>query len=369
MRKLFYFLSLGLLVTACHKDLSDGEGKENNDFNVPQDFDWATLQRENVELKETSSVYILKTDGEKTLLAEGLQAGNYDFTVGKGRKLEVVPVVAAKSVSRAGEDDGMIYFPSKTGWAMMMVEDVYPWTGDLDMNDVVFNFRLEYKMLDNKNVESLTVRLQPVALGGKQYTQIGVALQFAGLKDVFASYAKVSGQVGVPNEMFSLAANGTEEGNDQTIPLVGNLYDCFSQKEGCVNTFSKFSHLNASEIVVTINFDTYTPEYSQIQLLKPDKGGQNRIDLFVTFGDRGKEVHLKGAPQTAKIAEDFKKYASYCSPERWVWALILENVIKYPEEGNAIYEVYPLFKDWANGKIETEDEWTYDHTGGPVYIP
>lgn len=380
MRNLLCCFVLGILFTACHKD---GPYKgENKDFAVPADFSWKTLERQELTLDQPGSVYLTKANGEEVLVGQDLEAGKYTFTAGSG-KLTQKATTQKSYLSRAKDDvpngHSMAYFPSESGWAMMMVEDVFPWTGDLDMNDVVFNFRVEYE-LNRKNQEDpgvwgMTIHIRPVALGGNQYKQIGVALNFVG-EDMehTLSVNKVEGQFAMDakdkdgNLMFSLN-KGVESGEEYVVPLIGNLYEAFknSPKEGILNTYSKMKKYESDEIVVTIQF-AKEPTLSQVQFA-PDGNG-NMMDLFVTFGARDKEVHLKGHPATGKMNPELLRHnnnRNYASPENWVWALILDTPLKYPQESVAIYEAYPDFKDWVNGKLQTTDDWTYKVNHDLVY--
>ena len=132
------------------------------------------------------------------------------------------------SISRAKDDvpngHEMAYFPSKDGWAMMMVEDVFPWTGDLDMNDIVFNFRIEYEV-NRKNQEDpgvwgMTVRIKPMAMGGNMYKQIGLALNFVG-KDIALTNIKVDGQ----------AFMDAKDKNDNSMFTLGKGLDVYKRQE------------------------------------------------------------------------------------------------------------------------------------------
>ena len=96
------------------------------------------------------------------------------------------------------------------------------------------------------------------------------------------------------------------------------------------------------------------------------------MDLFVTFGTRGKEVHVKGRPATAKMEPELLHHGNnrnFSSPENWVWALILDTPLKYPQESKAIYDAYPDFEKWVNGEagFETQDEWSFNYNSDLVY--
>ncbi|WP_303179336.1 LruC domain-containing protein [uncultured Butyricimonas sp.] len=376
MRNLLCCLVLGVLFTACHKDGPYKGG--DKDLVVPLDFNWKTLERQDLKLDKPSSVYLVK-NGEELLIGDGLEAGEYTFTTGiKGGELKVKSSAMAYSIARAPGDEvpnghRMIYYPGEGYWASMMVEDIFPWLGDLDMNDVVFNFRLGYETIsDNNNgkeVKSLTIWIKPVAMGGAAYKQVGLALNFVNKSMKHLAVNKVSGQVFMENEMFTLNKKGNEEGEEYIVPLIGNLYSCFGKEGGILNTDRNLPRFDAEEVVIKIEF-SQKPKLTEIQL-EPDNAG-NMMDLFVTFGTRGKEVHVKGRPATAKMEPELLHHGNnrnFSSPENWVWALILDTPLKYPQESKAIYDAYPDFEKWVNGEagFETQDEWSFNYNSDLVY--
>lgn len=378
MRNLFCCLVLGVLFSACHKDGPYKGG--DKDLVVPLDFDWKTLERQNLVLDKPSSVYLVK-NGEELIIGDELEAGEYTFTTGvKNGELKVKPTAMAYSIARGPGDEvsnghQMIYYPAggENYWASMMVEDVFPWLGDLDMNDVVFNFRLGYEIIsDNNNgaeVKSLTIWIKPVAMGGAAYDQVGVAVNFVNKSMKHLAVNKVSGQVFMENEMFTLNNKGSEEGEENVVPLIGNLYACFGKEGGILNTDKNLPQVVSEEVEIKIEF-SQKPKLTEIQL-EPDMAG-NMIDMFVTFGSRSKEVHVKGRPATGKMDPELLHHGNnrnFSSPENWVWALILDTPLKYPIERKAIYDAYPDFVKWVNGVegYETVMEWSFNKNNDLVY--
>lgn len=372
MKKLLSFLCLGLLFGACHKGLSKDDG---DDSFIPANFDWATLQRSEIELDASASVYEVNKEGNKSLIGENLQPGTYSFSVTKGSKLETGAIHSLSNLSRAGEDNnGIITFPNAESgeWATMLFEDTFPWMGDMDLNDVVFYFRVEYVLREGDNVDHLNIYIRPVAMGGNQYKNIGLAIQLAGVKQNY-EIKQVDGQYALENSVFNVGTNGVEQGQNATtiIPLIGNLYECFDKDGGIINTYPKLPTISTTqeEYVITVTFGDFTLESKQLGV-HPDSEGQ-MMDLFITLGERGKEVHQKGHPATNQIDKKYEKHSySFTSNDEknnLVWAIILPNSFKYAQEGTSLFEVYPNLIDWVYGKKDSW--WSDDGKADGIYIP
>lgn len=380
-KKLTILLLSIIVITSCTNDYMGNykpEGKEPSEaaqkLPVAANFDWKTMKNEPVEITTPASVYEVN-DGQEVLIAENLPEGTYTLThVNANGKFVVRPVTAPvvydrnRSAMRGDAVKSIYYFPSSTGWGMMMVEDVFPYLGDLDLNDIVFKFRIKYELGQtggsgkSPHVRAIEFNLIPLAMGGSKYDKIGVALNFIQDKVKKNLIKSVSGQI---NKGTGMIGNETEN----VVFLTDDLRSQFigSKTEfDIINTFTTVPSLVSEPFTVRLEL---TPGLSRLNevLPVPDENG-NMLDLFVTLGERGREVHVKGHPATAKLNADLEKYSSYVSAENWVWALILPDNIKYPKEMTPIYEAYPLFKDWVQGKLGSIDEWTFNLDHDKVYM-
>ena len=379
MKKMLYFMFLGTLFIACHKNVYEGE-KPDSKFSIPADFEWKTLNRKMVTLTETSSVYLEKMNQagevEKLLLGDALEPGEYSFAVSNfSGKIVTEPVVdLARSASRADDRKNYVYFPSANTEATMIFEDLFPETGDLDMNDVVFDFRVSYKLDKNGNngkdqrVLELTIDVWPRAMGGKFYSSVGLAA------NLIADNFKISGVeytgTTAEGQLFDLESDGTEVGASSVIPLCANLYDCYGGKTGILNTDKDEIHVDPSFFSVKIKF-SHKPLYSQLNLEKDASG--NLLDLFIVLGSREREIHRKNCPPTSKFGQEFltenSNNVNFCSKSNnYVWALIFDYSFKYPIERKAIYEAYPNFTDWVQGNwTDDANPWYMNQKGYYLY--
>lgn len=380
LKKLLFVSALFAAVfSACTKDGLGGtedKGQTGNADKLPvsKNFSWTTQQRTTATLSAPSAVYSVDKQGNKILLAENLPAGTYPFTIAKGNTLQVTAENAAKMQARA-KGSTTIYYPGSNIWAMMMVEDMFPNTGDLDMNDVIVRFRVKYELNENnqsdpgeRHVKAIEFTFQPVALGGTIYEKIGVALNFINDKSPNGVVKDVNGQV-LTNNMFTVKTNGKGTGSEDgsVVPLTDDLRSFFPDSrdpKGIINTFNGQPNLASNTVTVRIELQGDV-RLNDVQM-EPGSDG-NMTDIFFTLGERGREVHLKGHPATALLNADLQQYGSYASDENWVWALLLPGEIKYSKESSPIYETYPLFKDWTTGKITNVDDWTFEKDFDKIY--
>lgn len=348
---------------------------ESGKLSVNKNFSWTTQQRATATLSAPSSVYSVDKQGNKSLLAEELPAGTYDFTIAYGSTLQVTESTAKMQARAKGYRN--IYYPSPDGWVMLIVEDVFPYTGDLDMNDIVVDFRVKYELNENnqpdvyeRHVRAVEITFKSVALGGTLYEKMGLALNFINDKMPNGVVKNVSGQV-LTNNMFTVKKNGKGTGSEDgsIVPLTDDLRSFFPgsrEPKGIINTINGLPNLASGTVTVRIELQGDV-RLKDVQM-EPGSDG-NMMDLFVTLGERGREVHLKGHPATAKLNADLQQYGSYASDENWVWALVMPREIEYPKESCPIYEAYPLFREWTAGKLKGLEDWMYDKVPENIYSP
>lgn len=366
-------LSGCIIIASCAKEVNtpDPQGKISSSeamekLPVKSNFAWNTMKSESIRLNVPSSVYAVNGE-KKILLAENLPAGTYDFTLplsGGILKSEALTAPLSMMTRAVSSGTSAVYFPEQNGsqWAMLLVEDVFPYLGDLDMNDIILNFRVKY-MIDGSRpvaqtespyVKAIEFSMQPVAYGGAIYDIVGVALNLAG--SPASSVVSVNGQV-LKNTMFSSES-------EAVIPVTDDLLSLFDG-QGIMNTYNNLPQVKTTPVTVRVELQDI--RLSDVQVLA---NNGKMLDIFVTLGERGREVHLKGHPATSKLNDNLKEYASYADKQaNWVWALIIPSQIKYSKEGTPIYETYPLFKDWVKGSMENIDEWTYALDHDKIYMP
>ncbi|MGE0092511.1 MAG: LruC domain-containing protein [Bacteroidales bacterium] len=336
---------------------------------VPETFDWSTTESKPVSIEVTSTVI----DQNGDTVAASIPPGDYSLITGKNTNLTIIkePILQSVETIAANAPNGatkdVIYFPSKSGYATVMFEDLFPSKGDMDVNDVVFDLNMEFHVDNQARVRSFQINIIPRACGSF-FREIALAASLNSLNG--ESYVReiIHSSSAEPSGLFSslLSENGqymSEPGNKfDVIPLTGDFRSYFSDNpELLINVRDEDPYIPTQRfsVFVSIKSNMIFP-VSQLTFLEVPKSGKVNLDIFGIFGTRSLEVHFKGA-----IPTSFFNYAYFISTHKtdfstadnWVWAILSNRSIKYPKEYVKIYHSYPNFKVWAESGGNTASDW------------
>ncbi|MDD3272797.1 MAG: LruC domain-containing protein, partial [Bacteroidales bacterium] len=253
------------------------------------------------------------------------------------------------------------YFPSETGWASYAFEDLYPWKGDYDMNDLVMAFR-RITYTNSTNMVSKVAFKYNVRAAGSRLT-ISAAFQ---LDEINATnIASVEGQEISGTAPFSVSTNGTEPGVSlAVIPLFNKVDDAIDRG---------FSFLN-------VNNGTYeiTPEKEiLIKFSNPPQQSSltmDNINFFIVVNEvgqteRGREVHLPSFSATTKMDQSLFAGKQLHPTDKFkfldgmMWGIMLPVIFEYPIERSAVNLAYYKFQLWAESGGAEFPDWYTDKTG------
>ena len=253
------------------------------------------------------------------------------------------------------------YFPSETGWASYAFEDLYPWKGDYDMNDLVMAFR-RITYTNSTNMVSKVAFKYNVRAAGSRLT-ISAAFQ---LDEIIATnIASVEGQEISGTAPFSVSTNGTEPGVSlAVIPLFNKVDDAIDRG---------FSFLN-------VNNGTYeiTPEKEiLIKFSNPPQQSSltmDNINFFIVVNEvgqteRGREVHLPSFSATTKMDQSLFAGKQLHPTDKFkfldgmMWGIMLPVIFEYPIERSAVNLAYYKFQLWAESGGAEFPDWYTDKTG------
>lgn len=257
---------------------------------------------------------------------------------------------------------GAMYYPAEGQFATMAFEDLWPYAGDYDFNDLVVGYN--YTMVTNANND--IIRIEAVyatkAIGAGLTNGLGVQLNCQP-----AAISSVSGNL-LTQQFISVDANGVEQGQSKsTIVIFDNAFKTVENPGGSpyVNTQSGYDHKEADTLNVVVNLSA---PLSKLQL------GKAPFNPFlIVGGDRGKEVHLPGMEPTDLASNSFfgigkddtqpgnGKY--YKSEENHPWAINVVGDFAYPEEKNDIVQSYNYFAAWAQSGGNQHSDWNQDMAG------
>jgi len=188
------------------------------------------------------------------------------------------------------EDNTKTYkntYPSNEDFGTLAFEDLWPYKGDYDFNDLVLDYQFEHIYNTENKVSSIEGTLVLRAIGAGYHNGFGFQLK-AGTNDI----ATVTGS-NLYHDYISLNANGTEAGQSKaTIIAFDNSWSLFNFPGGggYINTSADGISTDPKEITIKIDFET--------PLDLDDIGIPPYNPFIIVNKDRAREVHLPGSEPT-----------------------------------------------------------------------
>ncbi len=252
------------------------------------------------------------------------------------------------------------YFPSEEGWGTLAFEDLWPSTGDYDMNDLVVDYQYTHVANgQNKTVEMLanyTIR----SVGATMKNGFGVQLPVAPDK-----IKSISGQRHTGG-FLSLSPNGTESGQSKAVFVpFDDPQSLINTSGGFVNVFNGRNYVKSDTAKLKITF--HTP------MTKTELGSIPYNPFLIAGQRRGYEVHLPGQKPTDKADTKLLgtrmdhssalKNKYYLTSTNWPWALSFLEPFDYPTEMSKITSAYSNFQKWSQSGGATYTDWYLNRTG------
>ncbi|MBN2614874.1 MAG: LruC domain-containing protein [Bacteroidales bacterium] len=254
------------------------------------------------------------------------------------------------------------YYPA-TGFGTLAFEDLWPYKGDYDFNDMVIDYRFEVNTNTSNYVKSVKATFILKAFGASYENGFGFQLSSA----INANDLTVTGSV-LKENIVTLNSNGTEDNQAKpTVIVFDNAYDLMHSPGGIgVNTTPDLPYVTPDTIRIDIEFKPNTYTYNDL-----DIAGFNPF-IFVNR-DRSVEVHLPDYPPTSLAnmslfgtGDDNSNPATgsyYKTKNNLPWAINLYHQFDYPIEKQAIINAYLKFADWANSGGTLYQDWYLDQNG------
>ena len=346
----------------------------DSEFNISKTFDWKTIEAKIVSYNSTFSV--LNQYGDT--IAQNLPAGEYPLYVGKGSLLTIVKsnVVLednTKAISTPSSGTKTrVFFPSQNNYATVMYEDLFPFSGDRDMNDIVFGLNIEYDLDSKGRVIAINFNIEPRAIGSTK-TYIGLAANFTGKPVQVSKIVRKSTTFpGINNNHSDLAPiynvdpksgyynpvnpSDQENADYKVAPFTGNFRSFFINAPTdtkFVNVYNDAVSVASHKFTATVTLNSVI-NYSSFSLLEGYDINKVNISLFSSFEDRAHEVHFKGQlPSKYFDLSLFNHTGStdFTSAEdNWVWAIMSDKSVRHPIENVKIYDAYSDFSSWVQNQ-------------------
>ncbi|PKP42580.1 MAG: hypothetical protein CVT93_03930 [Bacteroidetes bacterium HGW-Bacteroidetes-10] len=373
------FLFITIISVGCVKFPETTIVPSTSDLNISKTFDWKTIETKIVSFSTTSSV--LNQHGDT--IAKNLPAGEYPLYVGKGSILTVVTsnVIleeSTKSISTpVSGTKTRIFFPAQSKYATVMFEDLFPFSGDRDMNDIVFGLNIEYD-LDNKGrVMAINFNIEPRAIGSTK-TYIGLGANFTGMPVEVSKIVRKSLTLpGILNNHSDLApiynidpksgyfnpVNPSDQANAdyKVAPFTGNYRSFFINPPTdtkFVNVYNDAVSVASHKFTATVSLNSVI-KYSSFTFLEGYNANKVNISLFSSFEDRAHEVHFKGQLPTKYFDLSLFNHTGSTdftsASDNWVWAIMSDKSVRHPIENIKIYDAYSDFASW----VESQDIYNW----------
>jgi len=233
------------------------------------------------------------------------------------------------------------YYPGENSMATLLFEDLWPFVGDYDFNDIAVNYRITIITNAQNQVVELGFELELVNNGGSFVNAF--AFEIEGFDP--ANVASISGQQ-LSENLFSLDENGTE--SNQTNTVIG----IFDNDAAVINQTIQVTVVMASpQVLVNIGTAPFDP-------------------FLIINGNREMEVHLIGedptdlgnsTPQVTGSNAD--PDGNYATDNGLPWAMNIVEQIKLPLEKEPINEGYLHFNEWAESGGTNKADWYLDKPG------
>lgn len=234
------------------------------------------------------------------------------------------------------------YTPSIYGWGTYAFEDLWPYQGDYDFNDMVINYRIVNIANANDEIVETQFLLKVKNVGGSFHNGFGIELDMdESLIESFIGARLTEGIV--VNNSKGLESN-------QQKPVIIPFDDAWDQ-------------VNQGEMQFTLHY---------LNPILVGEFGELNPFIFVN-GDRGREVHLADYSPTSLMntslfgtADDDSDPDSdryYRNLTNLPWAINIIHDFVYLQEKQPIIYGYNRFAEWAESGGQQYPDWYKNQDG------
>ncbi len=225
-------------------------------------------------------------------------------------------------------------------------EDNFPYPGDYDFNDVVFEVTPKYIRNTSNKIQKVAYTVTLKAIGGIKMH--GAALRVVGVNKSQITQIEFSDPSGMRNTLGNaLFANVVQESEDTrlVIPLFGDAHKIVGMDQENPRPLLNTTHGGPSFTPVSLTMTlTFADQTKTAPILTNDN-----LDFFIgypgTVGLRT-EVHLYEFRSYGATAKGTVHDQNIAVAGKVTWAVCVPG-FKYPTERTVITSAYPNFEKWA----------------------
>ena len=299
----------------------------------------ATMITGNTAWKKYSGTYTVPEGQQDTYFlfeavstASGISVGNFIDNI------VITETVAGNCV----EVINKMFYPTKFEIATIAFEDLWPYTGDYDFNDLIISYNIE-TFLNAQNIVTQVDFNYKVESIGAGYTN-GFGIELEGVSP--STISSVTG-VNLTEGIITNNSNGTEQGQPNAVII---FFDNAQKNENLINTISiVFSSPITTEALGTAPFNPF----------------------LIVNKDRLVEIHLPNKPTTyypttttivnSPTVKDSD--GNFITTQGLPWAINITGEYNAPKEGTVITDAYNFFSDWATSGGSSYSGWYQDKPG------
>lgn len=254
------------------------------------------------------------------------------------------------------------YYPSKGITGTLVFEDLWPYKGDYDFNDLVIDYNFNQITNGKNEVTEINSKIIVRAVGATYNNAFGISFNTAP-----SNISAVKGQRNTKNYLH-LESNGTESGQSKAVvPFFDDAFNAlpYPGSGSGVNTISGNPYSTPDTMDVYIKFVNPvafsaigTPPYNPFMIV-------NR--------NRGIEIHLPNNPPTSladlkmlgtgQDDSDISQSRYYVSSTSLPWAINLPVSFDYPAEKQDITNAHLMFSIWALTHGNSFKDWYQKKAG------
>ena|GEM_PF-3552796 len=254
------------------------------------------------------------------------------------------------------------YFPGSDSYFSLAFEDLWPYKGDYDFNDLVLDCRFNEITNAQNKVVSIAGKVILRAIGGSFHNGFGIAMPIN-----YDQVASISGLT-PDGDLINYRSNGTEAGQDKAvIILFEDAYNILiNPGYAYVNTRETDKYLDPVEI----NFE--------IHLTSPIPATEAGLPPYNPFifvnGNRGREVHLHGQEPTDlmdrsllgsgdDVSDTVGGARYYQTATNLPFGMEISSSFDYPVEKAPVDSAYVYFIEWAESGGREKTDWHENKKG------
>lgn len=296
----------------------------------------ATMRTGNTAWVKYSGTYTVPANQQDTyFIFESLDAGSY------GNFIDNIVITETVSGDCSSVKNKM-YYPTELTNATLAFEDLWPYSGDYDFNDLVISYNIQTILNAQNKVTQLDYNYTLESIGAS-YTN-GFGLELKGVLP--SAIESVTGQ-NLTEGFIQNNANGTEQSQSNAVIIF------FDNSHKNVGLSKKISIVFKTPITTA---SLGTAPFNPFLIVNKNRTKEIHLPLKPTT-NYPKTTTIPTGPTVKDSDGDFK------TPTGLPWAINISGAYRAPKEKVLITNAYYHFATWATSGGTNKSDWFLDKSG------